>query len=123
MPAPGTPVRFSEQGRSGSRMLAAVPVVISGKVDGRPYEEKTRTVVVSGSGCKLVSEQLLSVGDQMNLAMASGKRSAFATVAWIGERKDKQLNVGLDFNSSEPTFWGVMFPEEPNAKQDQKTEV
>src|SRR5262249_47373855 len=92
MPAPGTPVRFSEQGRSGSRMLAAVPVVISGKADGKPFEEKTRTVVVNGSGCKLVSEQVLAIGDQMNVAMASGKRSVFATVAWIGERKGKLLD-------------------------------
>ncbi len=104
-------------------MLAAVPVVITGKIDGKPFEEKTRTVVVSGSGCKLVSEQLLSIGDQMNVAMASGKRSVFATVAWIGERKGKLLDVGLDFNSPEPTFWGVMFPEEANSKQEAKSEA
>ena len=116
MPTPAAPPRFSEQGRSSTRMLVAMPVVISGKAAlGQTFEEKTRTVVVNGTGCKLVTEQQLIVGSQLNVAIANGKRTAFATVAWLGERKGKLLEVGVDFNAPDPTFWGVMFPDEPTA--------
>src|SRR5271170_7956464 len=116
MPTAGTPARFSEQGRSSTRMLVAMPVTISGKTEsGQPFEEKTRTVVFNGTGCKLVVEQTLNIGDQLNLVIANSKRHASATVAWIGERKGKQLEAGVDFNRPDPTFWGVTFPDDPSA--------
>jgi hypothetical protein len=97
-------------------MLVAMPVTISGQTEnGTTFEEKTRTVVVNGTGCKLLAEQALTVGSQINLVIANSKRSAFATVAWIGDRKGKLTEAGVDFNVPDPTFWGVMFPEDPNS--------
>jgi hypothetical protein len=97
-------------------MLVAMPVTISGKTEnGTPFEEKTRTVVVNGTGCKLLAEQTLTIGNQINVVIGNSKRSVFATVAWIGERKGKLTEAGVDFNVPDPTFWGVMFPEDPNS--------
>lgn len=92
-----------------------MPVTISGKTEsGEAFEEKTRTVVINCSGCKLRSEQTFNIGDQVTLGLANGKRSMLTTVAWLGERKGKQAELGVDFNAPDPTFWGVRFPDDPN---------
>src|ERR1017187_1378905 len=92
------PVRFSEQGRSGTRMLVGMPVTLTGMNEaGNAFEEKTRTVVINRTGCKLMSEQPLAAGTRITLSIANSNRSVLVSVAWIGDKKGKQSEVGVDF--------------------------
>src|SRR5579871_4089720 len=112
MPTPA-PVRFSEAGRSGTRMLVAMPVTLDfTAADGKKVQEKTRTVVVNRSGCKLTTDQPFAIGDKFMIAIGNSRRTANVTVVWLGEKKGKQLEVGVDFDTPDPSFWGVMFPED-----------
>src|SRR5258708_22774704 len=121
MPAPTAPLRFTEQGRSGTRMLMAMPVTSNGGAHaGKVFEEKTRTVVINRTGCKLVTEQQLVAGSQMTISIANSKRAASVTVVWVGEKKGKLLEVGIDFDKPDPGFWGVMFPEDTPTTSESK---
>src|SRR5947207_669791 len=97
--AQAAPTRFSEQGRSGTRMLVSLPVTLKGLGDdGKPFEEKARTAVVNRTGCKLGTDRAFVAGAQLTLEIGAGKRSAAVTVVWVGDRKNKLLEVGVDFD-------------------------
>ena len=85
MPNTATPVRFSEQGRSGTRMLVAMPVTISGRTEsGKPFEEKTRTVVLKrGATVEELVRALPAIGSTPRdiIAVLQSLRSAGALEA------------------------------------------
>src|SRR5260221_9543472 len=114
--AQAAPLRFSEQGRSGTRMLVSMPVTLKGfGDDGKAYEEKARTVVVNRAGCKLATDRAFTAGAKFTLEIGAAKRVAAVTVVWVGDRKNKLLEVGVDFDAPDPGFWGVTFPEDNTA--------
>jgi hypothetical protein len=98
-------------------MLVGMPVTLTGMNEaGNAFEEKTRTVVINRTGCKLMSEQPLAAGTRITLSIANSNRSVLVSVAWIGDKKGKQSEVGVDFDKPAANFWGVTFPEDPKEK-------
>ncbi len=109
------PPRFSEIGRSGTRMLICMPVMLEGTdAAGKSLKENTKTVVINRSGAKVMLAAETAVGAKWKLSM--GKRATLATVVWIGEKKKDQTEVGVDIEQKD-NFWGVQFPEETGPLQ------
>src|SRR5438552_13837624 len=120
MPPPTpAPPRFSESGRSGTRMLISMPVLLEGiDVAGTAYKETTRTIVIHRGGAKVSLTKEVVVGSRMHLTISNSQssRESGATVVWVGEKKKDQLEIGIDLDQAD-NFWGVIFPDDSGTFQ------
>ena len=114
MSDPSTPKPFPEK-RSAFRALVPVDVVLRcPDKSGKSFIEKTRTVDISRTGAKTVTEHDVSHGAHLQMAVPHRKRKSWATVARIGNRSGNLQEIGIALDDTSD-FWGVRMPEEAGA--------
>jgi len=111
MSNPATPQPAPEK-RSAPRTSAPIDVVLRcpDKL-GKNFVEKTRTVNISRTGAKTLTEHDVSHGARLQMAIPHLKRMSSATVARVGNRTGnlQELGVAIDETGD---FWGVQLPDE-----------
>lgn len=97
--------------RRSERLLLQIPVVVRGKTGARePFQEQTRTLVINAHGALLamatpvVLRQMVAVE---NVATGAERESC---VVFLGDRKNGQAHVGVEFVAADPDFWNIEFP-------------
>ena len=96
MPTVSTPPQFDESRRSSTRLPLSIPIVLGGSDEkGKPFVEKTVTVVINRRGAKVITKQPLPMGAKLELTIPQLNRSSPATVVWLGAKKGKEQEVGL----------------------------
>jgi hypothetical protein len=110
--------KFEAQKRRSARISQAVPVTVTG-VDalGRPFQERTSTVVVSCHGCRYQSKHYVLKNMWITLEVPHSEanrqpRSVRARVTWIQRphtvRELFQIGVELEVPGN---LWGIAFPQ------------
>ena len=107
---------FSEK-RLAPRTPKAVDIVLRCRdKSGKSFIEKTRTVNISRTGAKALTEHDVSPGAQLQMAIPDRKRMSSATVARVGHRTGNLQEIGVAIDET-GDFWGVQFPDEMQAAE------
>ena len=106
MSKPATP-KPSPDKRSAPRISMPVEIVLRcpDKL-GKAFIEKTRTVDISRTGAKTMTEHDVSHGARLQMAIPHLKRMSPATVARVGNRTGNLQEIGIAIDET-GDFWGV----------------
>ncbi len=122
----------SPQKRRSTRIVQAVPIIVTG-VDalGQPFKERTTTVMVNCHGCKYQSKHYVPKNSTVALEIPRAQqglppRAIQGRVVWVQRpRTVRELfQIGLEFEVS-GNIWGIAFPPEdwfPYPDEAQSTE-
>jgi hypothetical protein len=120
--AAGSGAEKSKSTRRSSRIQNEVPVVVRGKwKDGTPLAEEAKTLTVSAHGGLIALAGTLDVGQALQLTNPKNGRQSTCYVRSIKQGAGGMHEVGVQFTTASPRFWGVDFPpsdwEEAKAEQ------
>lgn len=97
--------------RSTQRVLARIPVNVSGKLnDETPFEEESFTIAVNAEGGLLQLRNAVRKGQRLSLFQAKTGQRAFCIVAHIAPFDDGFAAVRIRFLEPQPEFWHIKFP-------------
>jgi hypothetical protein len=109
----------STQKRRSTRIVQAVPIIVTG-VDalGQPFKERTTTVMINCHGCKYQSKHYVPKNSTISLDIPRPEpgqppRNAQGRVVWVQRpRTVRELfQIGLEFDVA-GNIWGIAFPPE-----------
>ena len=106
MSKPATP-KPSPDKRSAPRISMPIEIVLRcpDKL-GKAFIEKTRTVDISRTGAKTLTEHEVNHGARLQMAIPHLKRMSSATVARVGNRTGNLQEIGIAIDET-GDFWGV----------------
>ena len=111
MSKPATPPPFPEK-RSDPRTSTPIDIVLRcPDKSGKSFVEKTRTVDISRTGAKTLTEHDVSHGARLQMAIPHRKRMSWATVARVGNTTGNLQELGVVIDETND-FWGVQLPDE-----------
>lgn len=97
--------------RRTQRILARIPLLVSGKInDGMPFEEESFTIAISAGGGLLRLRKSVSKGQHLSLFQAKTGQQEFCTVANVEPADGGFSSVRVQFLEPNPEFWHVSFP-------------
>jgi hypothetical protein len=97
--------------RRSSRIQNEMPVVVRGKwKDGTPLAEEAKTKTVSAHGGLIALAGTLDVGQALQLTNPKNGRQSTCYVRSIKQGAAGMHEVGVQFTTASPRFWGVDFP-------------
>lgn len=109
--------------RRTERVLLRIPIEVKGKgADGRPFSEKTFTLVLNRNGARISLQHGLRKGDQVSITNLQTKvscpfRVVERTTDMIGEGPPEW---GVECLEPEVDFWGINFPKKaPGLRPDE----
>ena len=98
--------------RRTQRVQIAMPIRVSGGIDGTAFDELTETVTVSAHGCLV----RLQAPRSTDAGVAARKSRHAATSPRLRglhrEESPAPREIGIDFAAPSPHFWGITFPPE-----------
>jgi len=104
------PTQSANQRRS-QRVLLAVPLRVSGKgVNGTPFTEHTKTLVVNAHGALLQLLEPVGEGQTLSLRNVVTGEEAACNVVDLNRNSNGVLEIGVEFAQPNPRFWRVSFP-------------
>ena len=97
--------------RKSQRILMPIPVRVSGYDElGSSFKENTHSISISPLGALVLILAPVRIGQRLVLSNIRTKALVECTVAYKGEPRGGGLEVGVQFELPNPTFWGVAFP-------------
>lgn len=98
-------------GRRSSRVTISIPVTVYGKgSDGKVFFEETSTQIVNAHGGLLLLNTLISRNQIVILVNRKKGSEVNCRVVFLKSIGPSQHEVGLEFDSPQPRFWGITFP-------------
>lgn len=98
-----------------------MPVEIFGQAaDGKVFREETRTTVVNAHGALLV---MTSASEIKPSILLINKRTSTEVQCRVVHRKETEkgkAELGIEFVTPQPRFWGIAFPPEDWNNADRK---
>ncbi len=97
--------------RSSDRLFMEVPIIISGTdPTGKAFVEKTRALVLSRRGARIIAKQPLI--PQQTLKLRCLKTAMDTSVRVVGPimGESEGCHYGIAFLEPEPNVWGIEFP-------------
>lgn len=99
--------------RRSMRVLLSVPIQVSGKgVDGKPFNEETRTLVVNAHGALISLAARVAAGQSITIANKATQQSQESRVVYLGNPQAGKTQMGVEFTKPSPSFWQIDFPPE-----------
>lgn len=93
------------------RVLLSVPIQVSGKaVDGKPFSEETRTLVVNAHGALISLAARVTAGQSITIANKATQQSQESRVVYLGNPQAGKTQMGVEFTKPSPSFWQIDFP-------------
>jgi len=107
-----SPGPFAEK-RSALRTATPIEIVLKcPDKEGKTFIEKTRTLDISRTGARTLTEHAVSDGARLQMAVPHQKKTSWATIARLGNKSGNQQEIGIAIDES-GDLWGVQLPEEP----------
>jgi hypothetical protein len=103
------PRHIPEQ-RRGPRVLAAMPVMLYGRMGGEPFQEHTETIDVSGHGGLVPISTEVSCAQKLILTNLQTNEELACRVARVVRTQQGKTLAGLEFLEPSPHFWGENLP-------------
>jgi hypothetical protein len=97
--------------RRTQRVLARIPLSVSGKTNGEmPFEEESFTIAVTAEGGLLQLRKAVQKGQHLSLLRLKTGQQAFCTVAHVEPTHNGFAAVRVHFVEPQPEFWHITFP-------------
>ena len=98
-----------------------VPVTISGQLlGGAEFAETTRTGIVNAHGCLITIAAKIDPQKPAQLLHVKAGKKIPCRVVYRKEIPGSRFEIGLEFATPSPTFWGINFPPEDWDAADRK---
>ena len=99
-----------EKKRAEKRLVLAIPILLKFKdPSGKAFIEKTQTTVVNRAGARVLTQEPVTLGTRLEVAIPHLKRGSWATVVWLGDTKDDKREVGIALDQTDD-IWALRFP-------------
>ncbi len=99
--------------RRSSRVAIDIPVEILGQqVNGKMFHEETRTTVVSAHGALLTLRVSSQIKPSVLMIHKKTRAEAQCRVIFLKESEQGKAELGVEFVTPQPRFWGIAFPPE-----------
>jgi hypothetical protein len=92
--------------RRGPRVPARIPILLRCEALGKPWEEKTETLLLSRHGLRIVCRHDIKVNDVVTCVRLDNGWRAEARVVWTRRKDLGEAEAGLEFLRDE-NFWGL----------------
>jgi hypothetical protein len=103
-----TPAFSGSTQRRSVRVLVTIPLILSGRrADGTRFEDTAETIIVNKHGAKIRTQEELTCGLQIRIAILSPYRFQMARVV----RQEAEGEFSIELEQAE-NFWRVYFPPE-----------
>ena len=97
--------------RRSARVTIDIPVEVYGQwSDGRVFHEETRTLVVNAHGALVHLATEVNLKQMVLLVHKKTGNEVQCRVAYRKEIENGRAEVGIEFVSPTPRFWGIAFP-------------
>ncbi len=98
--------------RLSERVLLRIPIEVRGEgVSGRPFSEKTFTLVINRHGAQINLKNSVRPGDQVSITNLQNKIACpFRVVAKATKGLGEGPEWGVECLEPEVNFWGISFP-------------
>jgi hypothetical protein len=97
--------------RRSQRVHAQLPVVVQGMLaDETPFVDPTRAIVLSAHGCLITLSESVTLGERLILRNVATREEQDCRVVYLGEKQGGRTEVGLQFKTAAPQFWGLEHP-------------
>jgi hypothetical protein len=107
--------------RRSSRVAIDMPVVLFGQqVNGKVFSEDTRTSVVNAHGALIILTSGVEIKPSVLLVNKISKVEAQCRVVSQKETENGKSELGVEFVTPQPRFWGIAFPPEDWNNADRK---
>ena len=104
------PTQVVNQRRS-QRVLLSVPLRISGKgMNGAPFVEHTKTLIVNAQGALLQLREPLQEGQTLSVRNVATGEEVLCKVVDLNPSANGVSELGVEFARPNPHFWRVSFP-------------
>lgn len=113
--------KAEEQKRRTERVLLRIPIRVKGNTaEGKPFEEKTITLVVNRDGARISLKNPLRVDDRITITNLQNQMSCpFRVVARTAKSLGEAPEWGVECLEPEVNFWGILFPKKREARPEQ----
>jgi hypothetical protein len=110
-------LRSTANNAAKTRVVANIPIIISGKDEAGEFREHCQTVAISRLGAKIETVHDLRIGTELTIEDQYLRRVSKCRVVWVSGRKEpgKPNQVGVCLTESQ-NFWGLEFPVETNSR-------
>jgi hypothetical protein len=104
--------------RRGERVLLRVPTQVRGTgADGKPFDVKAETVMVSRFGALLRVSVKPKKGTTLKATNIFSSQTEEFRVAYVGEfQTEGKWDAGVEAVNPRDDFWGIRFPPPPAVK-------
>lgn len=107
--------------RRSSRVSIDVPVEIFGhEISGKVFRAETRTTSVNAHGARLILATSTELKASILIINKKTSSEAQCRVIYQKESEKGSAEVGIEFDTPQPRFWGIAFPPEDWNNADRK---
>jgi hypothetical protein len=97
--------------RRALRVLMRVRIRVSNHgTDASKFDEQTHTLAVNAHGASILLSASVKNGQRINLVNEATGDKAECMIAYVGQRHEGRMEVGVCFVVPNPKFWHVTFP-------------
>jgi hypothetical protein len=101
---------WTRQERRSPRLQVSVPVLVYGRAtDDAPFHDITETLSVSTHGGLIVLETAVEKGQHILLANCNTQAEEECRVVYVGPECQGKRDVGIAFQRSAVSFWGLTY--------------
>jgi len=102
--------RYIPEQRRAPRALAAMPVLLYGRLGDEPFQEHAETIDVSASGGLVPISAEVSCAQKLLLTNLQTNEELACRVARLVRTQQGKTLAGLEFLEPAPRFWGESLP-------------
>lgn len=111
-PASAGELSLDKGRRRSMRVILSIAVMVRGKNrDGKTFfDEETRTLVVNAHGALILLASEAVADQNIVITNKTTKTSEGCRIVYVGKIQDGKAQVGIEFDTPAPKFWGISFP-------------
>jgi hypothetical protein len=99
--------------RRSMRVLLSVPILVSGKLQGKEeFNEHACTLVVNAHGALIALNASVMADQLVTVSNKATQQSLDCRIVYVGRAQDGKTQMGIEFLKPCPTFWQIDFPPE-----------
>ncbi len=107
--------------RRSSRVSIDVPVeIFAHEANGKVFRAETRTITVNAHGARLVLTLTMELKSPILLINKKTSSEVQCRVIYQKENEKGNAEIGIEFITPQPRFWGIAFPPEDWNNADRK---
>jgi hypothetical protein len=99
--------------RRSMRVLLSVPIKVTGTgLDGKKFEEESRTLVVNAHGALISLSASMKPEQRVQVKNNATEQTIECRVVYVSNAQGGRAQMGIEFVKPSPTFWQIDFPPE-----------